>query len=183
METKAIENAAFDIIYEENAESVYRTALHYSGNHHAAEEITQTVFMKLYMNLEHINKKAVSLWLLTTAKHAAMNYNRGKKREVLLGKVVYDSREEYITDSLEDEFMRKLCKEEYRELTENIFADLYQVNPRWYDALTITYFLEKPQKEVADIMGVKLEVLHSMLYRAKQWIRKNYEEQFDHLKE
>ena len=36
-------------------------------------------------------------------------------------------------------------------------------------------------KEVAEKMGVKLEVLHSMLYRAKQWIKKNYEEQFDRL--
>ncbi|WP_420341682.1 sigma factor-like helix-turn-helix DNA-binding protein [[Clostridium] scindens] len=45
----------------------------------------------------------------------------------------------------------------------------------------MTYVLEKPQKEVAEIMGVKLETLHSMLYRAKKWIRKHFEEQFDHL--
>ena len=38
------------------------------------------------------------------------------------------------------------------------------MNPSWYEAVTITYVLEKPQKEVAEIMGVKLETLHSMLY-------------------
>ena len=30
-------------------------------------------------------------------------------------------------------------------------------------------------------MGVTLEVLHSMLYRARQWIKKNFEEEYDHL--
>ena len=39
------------------------------------------------------------------------------------------------------------------------------------------YLLEKPQKEVAREMGISLEVLHSMLYRAKKWIRKKLREE------
>ena len=58
---------------------------------------------------------------------------------------------------------------------------MFRVNERWYDAILLTYFLEKPQKEVADVMGISLENLHSTLYRARQWIRKHYEEQFQHL--
>ena len=53
------------------------------------------------------------------------------------------------------------------------------MNERWYEAVTLTYCLEKSQREVAEIMGVSVEVLHSMLYRAKKWIRKNYEDQFE----
>ena len=83
--------------------------------------------------------------------------------------------------SLEDDFFTKLKDKEYHELAETIFSRLYEENPRWHEALTITYLLEKPQKEVAEIMGVSLSVLHSMLYRAKQWIKKNYEEEFERL--
>ena len=78
-------------------------------------------------------------------------------------------------------FIRKLKERASRELVKDIFSALYDLNPSWYEAVTITYVLEKPQKEVAEIMGVKLETLHSMLYRAKKWIRKHFEEQFDHL--
>ena len=114
----------------------------------------------------------------------AINYKRGLEREVLYGDLLYEESEEFVSDyDLEEDFIRRLYEEECRELTENIFADLYHMNPRWYDALTITYYLGKPQKEVAEIMGMKIGTLHSVLHRAKKWIRKNYEEQFNHLHE
>ena len=43
-------NTDFDEIYRSNAEVVYKTAVKYSGNHHEAEEIAQSVFLKLYIN-------------------------------------------------------------------------------------------------------------------------------------
>lgn len=170
----------FDEVYEENVDKVYRTAVHFTRNHYAAEEITQTVFMKLYMNLENVNMDAVRSWLLTTTKHMAMNYKRDFKREVLLDEF-QDTDVEFASESLEDGFMEALRENEYKDLVEEIFADLYQLNPSWYDAVTITYCLQKPQKEVAENMGISLEALQSMLYRAKKWIRKRYEEQFRHL--
>ncbi len=185
METKAIDRAAFDVIYKENADSVYQTALRYSGNnYHIAEEITQTAFMKLYASLGDVNEKAINSWLLTTVKRMAINHKRNIKREVLKESLFsFESEDEFFEESSEDDFIRMVCNKEYRELAEDIFEELYQWNRRWYDAIIFTYFLEMPQKKVADIMGIKLEVLHSMLYRAKRWIKKNYEEQFNHLKE
>lgn len=184
MGIKANDKDAFDAFYRDTADCVYHTALRYSGNHHVAEEISQTVFMKLYMNLGNVQEEAMISWMLTAAKHMALNYKRGLRREVLLGDLLYDENEESAFESdLEDEIIRKLYAEENKELVANIFADLYHLNSRWYDALTITYFLGKPQKEVANCMDMKLEVLHSVLYRAKKWVRKNYEEQYNHLNE
>lgn len=178
MRVKSIGKTAFDAIYEANVDCVFRTALYYSGNHHAAEEITQNVFVKLYVNMDDVNMDAVGTWLLTTAKHMALNYNRDNDRITLIEEVLFKDEP---VESLEDGFIRELCEKEHRELAENIFSELYRVNERWYDAVMITYFLEKPQKEVAETMGISLEGLHSMLYRAKRWIRKNYEEKYQRL--
>ena len=180
-----MDSSAFDIIYENNAGAVYQTALRYSGNHHTAEEITQTVFMKLYMNMEGVNERAVNAWLLTAAKHMAMNYTRGLRREVLKAELLYceDNARVPVVRSPEDEMIENLYREEDKELTEDIFANLYRVNPKWYFAVTVTYFLERPQKETAETLGISQEALHSMLYRAKKWIRKKYQKQFDHLHE
>ena len=83
MKVKAIGKIAFDAVYEANAERVYRTALHYSDNNqYAAEEITQEVFLKLYMNMENINMKAINTWVIVTAKHMALNYHRDHGREM-----------------------------------------------------------------------------------------------------
>lgn len=181
MGVKSIGRTAFDAVYEANVDYVYRTALRYSDNHHAAEEITQNVFMKLYVNMENINMEAINSWLSVTAKHMALNYKRECSREILKEDVYEDCEDVMYTESSEDEFLNRLRAKEQEELVDSIFADLYRTNERWYDAIMITYLLEKPQKEVAEIMGVTLDVLHSMLYRAKKWIRKRYEEQFDHL--
>lgn len=178
MGIKSIGRSAFDAVYEANVDLVYRTALYFSHNHHTAEEITQNVFMKLYLNMENINMEAVTSWLLTTTKHMALNDRRDHKREIVGEDAMFEERS---GEGIEDVFMKKLREKEYRELAEDIFSELYHVNKRWHEAVTITYLLEKPQKEVAEIMGVSLEVLHSMLYRAKQWIRKNYEEKYHYL--
>lgn len=181
MGVKAIGRTAFDAVYEENAQIVYKTALYYSGNCDTAEEITQAVFMKPYVSMENINMEAVDNWLIITAKHMAINIGRKGRREVLRENVTETGETDPASVSPEEEFISRLRKREYRELAETIFTELFRVNERWYDAILLTYFLEKPQKEVADVMGISLENLHSTLYRARQWIRKHYEEQFQHL--
>lgn len=182
METKAIGKSAFDIIYEKYAEYVYKTALYFCGNHHTAEEITQTVFLKYYINMGNVEAEGVKSWLAVSAKYMAINYKRDLEREILLEEILYgEDRDSDGNFSAEEAYIEKLHTEECRVLLENIFTELYYYNSRWYDAITITYLLGKPQKEVADIMNVKIEVLHTMLYRAKKWIKKKYEEQFSHL--
>lgn len=181
MGVKFIGRAAFNAIYDAYADRVYRTALYYSENHHVAEEITQTVFMKLYMNIENINKNAVSVWLCTSAKHMAINYTNKRKREIPLSVLEEQGDECLLTECLEDELLTKLYHEELKGLGVNIFAELLRVNERLYDALTLTVILGKPEKEVAEIMGISYDNLRQLVSRAKKWVRKYYEEEYDHL--
>ncbi len=183
MEMEPRGNTDFDKIYKTNAEIVYKTAVKYSGNHHEAEEIAQTVFLKLYVNRENINLEAARGWLILTTKYMALNRNRDLEREYLvddfIGGEEADSAE--IAENPEDIFLRKMKERQYMKLKEKIFEALYAKSPRWYDAVTITYVLEKPQKEVAEKMGVTLEVLQAVLYRARRWMRENYAEEYAHL--
>lgn len=184
MSTESKDKATFDAIYKEYFMLVYKMAVKYSGNHHAAEEITQSVFLKLYLNIEHINVDAAKSWLILTAKNMALNLKRDRAREYLVEEFHVEGERNSvdIEESSENVFVRKVEEQEFAKLKEDIFAALYEKNPRWYDAITITYILEKPQKEVAENMGISLEVLHSMLYRAKQWIRENYKDRYDRLR-
>lgn len=180
VESEDVKKAEIDRLYKEYVSKVYRTANYYVRDHFAAEEITHEVFLKLYDNLGDIQLDAVYWWMLTTAKNMALNYDRDRKREIPVEDVA-DAESEYHVDGLDEQLVRMLRQKEYRDLVDEIFANLYIRNPRWYEAVSITYILGKPQKEVAESMGVSLEVLHSMLYRAKKWIRESYEEQFHQL--
>lgn len=78
----------------------------------------------------------------------------------------------------EEEILEKERTDEIVVLNQEIFEALYEKNTRWYEAVTLVYVLGKPQKEVAKEMEITLGVLESILYRAKEWIKKNYSERY-----
>ena len=56
MSVESIGKVAFDVIYEDNVELVYKVAAKYCGNHHTAEEIAQSVspqFLYLILDYSH----------------------------------------------------------------------------------------------------------------------------------
>lgn len=119
MSVESIGKVAFDVIYEDNVEIVYKVAAKYCGNHHTAEEIAQSVFMKLYMNMDHVNLDAVRPWLVLTTKYMALNVIRDRKREVLVDELLYEKHEKApsdFDDSTEDVFIRKLKERASRNL-------------------------------------------------------------------
>ena len=116
-------------------------------------------------------------------KNMVRNRKRDGWHEILKGDIFEDEDSDLLVCSTEEGVMTVLHDREYHEFVEKIFSDLHRMNERWYDAITITYLLGKPQKEVAENMGVSLEVLHSTLYRAKKWIQRKYREEYDRLNE
>ena len=70
------------------------------------------------------------------------------------------------------------AKEKAEELEDSIFECLYKDHRIWYDAVTQVYCFGKSQQEAAEQLGIAVEVLNSRLYRARQWIRKNYENEY-----
>ena len=179
LESEDAKRAELDRLYRKNVSKVYQTANYYVQDHFAAEEITQEVFLKLYDKLGDIRMDAVYWWLLTTAKNMAINYERDRKRETLVEEI--EETEELQEKGVDEQLVDLMKQEEYCELTDEIFEALYAKNPRWYEAISVTYFLDMPQKEVAKSMDISLEVLHSTLYRAKKWIKEYYKEQFHQL--
>ena len=183
METKSLDKMSFDDLYDRYAEKVYNTALYYSKDHHVAEDIAQSVFMTLYTIIDNVNIKRIEAWLKATAKYMAIDYVRNAHHEELIeNNCILEMDLPYVPGP-EEEFMNRYDKELRAKMMEEIYLGLYQKNERWYQAVTITYLLEKPQKEVAENMGISLGSLQLMLHRAKKWIRKEYQEKIDHLNE
>lgn len=163
VESEDVKKAEIDRLYKENVSKVYRTALYYVEDHYVAEEIVQEVFLKLYDNLGDICMESVPAWLITTAKNMAKNYLRDSKWETPMEEVP-EQEVPYSSEGLDAQLIEVLRQKECRELHDTIFADLYEKNSRWYEAVTVSYTLDKPQKEVADKMGISVDTLYSIHY-------------------
>lgn len=167
------ENREFNEIYEQYKNLILKAAYTYSGSYSVAEDITQDTFLKLYMGYDSMKKKNISSWLFTTAKNAALNYRKKHSREIFEIDENWDSEEEQF---LEDDLQKQRL-----ELHEKIFTNLMEKNERWYDAIVLVYYMEMPQAKAAELMGIRLEVLHSLLHRAKKWIKKKYGTEYEEM--
>lgn len=175
MNTQIIDIDEYLKVYEAKKDLVFRTALHYlDKNEHVAQEITQEVFMKLYDHFEISEKDYLDAWLITLARNASLNYMKRAKREISDENITLTMDLHVSYQNAEDEAMEIMADAERKEEKCKILEELYQVNERWYQAITLVYCLGKKQQDVADEMGISLEVLHSVLYRAKKWIQKKY---------
>lgn len=74
-----------------------------------------------------------------------------------------------------------LKEQGFRKLGIDIFRELYQKKARWYQAVTLVYYVDMPQKEAAKQMGVTLYALEGMLKRARKWMIKRYKDEYDRL--
>ena len=167
MEKEFTEGDAFVAAYSEYFGVVYKEALKYSGNHHIAEEIAQDAFFTAYIQCGSESKQQIRTWILMFARYRAMNYIRDHKREVPLAEITMS----------EDRYPNSLID----ELVIDIFRELYQKNARWYKAVTLVYYADMPQKEVAKRMGITLNALEGILKRARKWMIKRYKDQYDRL--
>ena len=177
------DNREFDEIYDEYKNLVLKAAYTYSGNYHVAEDITQNTFFQLYIYYNDMNHDNVKSWLYTTAKNNALNYKKRARREILGEDGAEDCFIEEVEESAEDIFIGDLKDLERSKLHERIFRALLEKNKRWYDAISLVYYLEVPQAKVAEEMGIRIEVLHSILHRAKNWIKKTFGAEYDELKQ
>ena len=175
-------NREFNEIYEKYKNLVLKAAYIYSGNNYdVAEDITQDTFLKLYTKFDDLKGGNLSAWLFTTAKNAALNYKKKHDREILsVDDEEYTDDEPY-RESTEEEYAENELERERARLHDRIFQGLMEKNPRWYEAVFLAYYMEIPQEKGAQMMDIRLGVLHSILHRAKKWIRKTYGVEYEEM--
>ena len=175
-------NREFNEIYKKYKNLVLKVAYIYSGNNYdAAEDITQDTFLKLYIGFEDFNKEKVSSWLYTVAKNAALNYKKKNERIISIDDEENGLENTLSIESAENGYIEREHTAETETLNDHILSDLMEKNSRWHDAVLYAYYMDIPQERVAEMMGVRLGVLHSILHRAKVWIRKTYGVEYEEM--
>ena len=181
MELRSTKDKKFDSIYRAYKDSIFKVAMHYTKCEDLANDITQKTFFQLYTYFESVDLDSLYPWLITTARNLTFNYNRSTKHEILgdVFEIIKKTKDSvcYI-NNMEEYYLSAQRKRRAEQLEHKIFERLYKEHRIWYDAVTQVYCFGKSQQEAADQLGIAVEVLNSRLYRARQWIRKNYEKEY-----
>lgn len=174
-----MDNTVFETLYEEYKKLVFNLALKYVLKQEEAEDITQEVFIKVYNKYHQYDPQGASLktWICQIAINQSLDYLKAKKSQKRFGFITSIFRGE----SLEPIHLPVqidhpgLAAEDKENLTE-LLRIIYALPENQKTAIILTKMEDRPQQEVAEIMGVSVKAVESLLQRAKQNIQKKLNE-------
>lgn len=161
---------------------IYRYLARLVGEHEA-EDLTQEVFVKIYQALKTFRGESqLSTWIYRIATNAALDRLRSPAfRQMLQKRAMNDSmisseieREDRDvwtgekTPSLETSLIRKEMNECIRNFVESL-------PPNYRAVVVLSELQELTNNEIAEILGLSLDVVKIRLHRARARLRKELE--------
>lgn len=170
-----MEKKKFTEIYKQYKKLVMKIAYDSLKDTFLAEEICQKVFTAFYENIDSLKADGAKTWLMVTTRNAVIDYIRRQKVRREKAVCLYMDAAERVPES-EEIFVERM---ENERLTIQILDDLREKNQEWYQVVEAICVREMSQKEAAGYLGMTQQVLNAKLYRAKQYIRRKYQKEYD----
>jgi RNA polymerase sigma-70 factor (ECF subfamily) len=153
---------------------------HLVGNATEAEDLAQEVFLRVYRARKKYRARSkFSTWLFTIANHLALNSLRSRQRKPLVPLAARDSgplgprpAEQLVQDSGAQPTRRL----QQQELAAVIREALEGLNERQRLAVVLNKFEDMNYAEIAEVMGLTVKAVKSLLCRARTNLREALKE-------
>ncbi|MDR4889917.1 RNA polymerase sigma factor [Fredinandcohnia sp. QZ13] len=153
-------------LYKEFHLDIYRFSLYFSSNKQDAEDITQETFIKAIRNSHTLRDHArAKYWLLSIARHTAIDYLRKKKLKSTLPDLLQKMTHHDKRDSLDDHL---LIKEQWQEIQ----SALLRIKPHYRSLLILRGIQEMTIKEAAEILECTELKVRVDFFRAVKILKK-----------
>ena len=154
--------AAFEALVSRHLNLVYSVALRSIGNAHAAQEISQAVFIILARKAKSLGSKTIlSGWLYQTTRLTAANFLRGEIRRQ------QREQEAYVQSTLNDSE-----PDAWRQIAPLLDDALARLGDRDRDAIVLRFFENKNLRDVGAGLGVNEDAAKMRVTRAVEKLRK-----------
>jgi RNA polymerase sigma-70 factor (ECF subfamily) len=154
---------AFGVLVERHTERFYRTAYRYVQNKEAAEDIVQDAFLKLWEDparWQPERKAKFTTWFYRVVVNLCLDWQK-RKRPVELDE------EAPLADERETMDATMIRTQEQKMLEREIAA----LPERQQTALNLCFDEGLSNQEAADVMGLNLKALQSLIMRAKTTLK------------
>lgn len=163
---KELSDLSFDNIYNEYSRLVYWAAYRVVAQKEAAEDITQQVFERAYLNMDKLSELAdaqLKSWLYRVATNLALDSVRKGKHELLSDEPV--GAEIADTEPLPE---AELIKKQRQEAVQRAIQQLDETSRT---IIMLHYFSEMTVNEIAAQTGISQGTIKSRLVRARNIIK------------
>lgn len=152
---------AFEALVDKYQKVIFNVAYRMINNYDDAEDITQSVFIKVYEKLNIFNPKFKFFsWLYRMAVNESLNYLNQKKRTEILNADSIVSKEK-----TPEEIYTEL------ELSEKIQDALMELDPDHRILIVLRHFQDCSYKEMSYILDIPEKTVKSRLFTARQLLK------------
>jgi len=158
------DHRAFSILVERHTQRFYACAYRVTGRMAESEDIVQEAFLKLWTKPDMWNAAKgakFTTWFYRVVTNLAIDWVRKQKQTA----------GEYALEVLETPESGADEKVEAQEQAAQLERAIQALPERQKMALNLCVYEELSQKEAAEVMGVKVKALESLLSRAKQGVK------------
>jgi RNA polymerase sigma factor (sigma-70 family) len=170
---------AFKELYDNFSSKVYNTILGILQNTEDSEDVTQEVFVQIFRSIKSFKQESsLSTWIYRISINKAFEFIRSKKRKkrFAIVKSIFSS------DEVEEpvDFMHPGIMTENKERSIILFKAIDRLSEKQKTAFMLSKIENLSHKEICDIMKLSLSSVESLIFRAKENLKK---ELYDFYKE
>ncbi len=163
------DHRAFETLVEKYQEMVYRTCIGLLHNPDDADDIAQEVFVEVYESVGFFRHEArLSTWIYRIAVNKSLNHLKKIRKKSLfksLEEIFQSGQKNDLTVTLADGADKSVEAEEQKKILE---AALNKLPENQRIAFVLFRYDELPQKEIAEIMGLSVSAVESLVHRARK---------------
>lgn len=158
------------MLIERYANYIYQAVYGVLQSTKDAEDAAQEAFVQIYLSLPGYERRGLKTWMSRIAVHKAIDWKRKLVRR----------QEQSMTDILEQALPDRMSSTETvvlnRERSRTLAKRINELPDTFRDVVVDFYMEEKSYQQIAFEQGIELKSVESRLYRARQWMRKNWKE-------
>jgi RNA polymerase sigma-70 factor (ECF subfamily) len=156
------DKSAFGSLYERYLDEIYRYVYFRVFNHHEAEDLTETVFLKAWEALPKRRKRIKNFraWIYRIAHNLVIDDIRKKRPEILEGETMVQA------DQLEVESIF-----EEKQESQALIQALAQLDHKYRQVIVLRFFNQISHAEAAQILDIDEGHVRVLQYRGLKRLR------------
>ena len=170
---------AFKYMVEAYQDLVFNTALGVVQNNEDAEDVAQEVFIQVYRSIDQFKGDSrLSTWIYRITTTKALDHIRSKKRKKRFAFVtsLFGTNNELLHEPVD--FQHPGIEMDRKEQAALLFRMISQLPDNQKIAFNLHKTEDLSYQEIADIMNISVSAVESLLFRARQNLRKMIEKHY-----